>query len=622
MSSSTSTNPHTTERKMKNRERHIKDPIHDYMEFGPHIWKVVDTRHFQRLRQIKQLGTSYYVWSGASHNRFEHSLGTAYLARQMAVHLKDTQPELGITERDVRCVELAGVCHDLGHGPWSHVWDSMYIPRALKDKQWQHEDASEMMFDDMVAKYEIDLEESDVRFIKALIAGDKARCANEKPFLFEIVANKRNGIDVDKFDYIARDGRAIGDQQNLSLARLIKSARVIENQICYDIKDANQIYELCYTRFSLHKRIYNHKTAKAIEFMLIDGVMAAEPSLKIAEQIDNPDKYLDLTDNIMPFILMSTDPDLQLAREIFTRVQNRDLYKCVDYKAFDFDDCEVLHDRITAEAIVEEAKKLTPGKQPRVSKDDDDVEWGEEGDEDELDPEVLAELTPNDVCVALSTMHYGMKDRNPLDFVRFYSKQHPNKCAKAGRGDLSLLMPEKFAEVLLRVYTKHARFSGIVQAGYRALVQRVVNEHHDESQPPSPTAATLVEPPSTPRARSRVRSLRKLKSFSNASMPPGEDKESSPMFNDFTTLPRGHGHHSPGRATGGAVAPPFPLPPPSPTRPSVDQGNAEPQPLFPVAPLRKSERQGARQVSGKRGREDAGAVEKSPSRSPPKKKRS
>jgi deoxynucleoside triphosphate triphosphohydrolase SAMHD1 len=57
-------------------------------------------------------------------------LGVAYLARQMVVHLKSAQPELDITDRDVRCVELAGLCHDLGHGPWSHVWDGTYIPRA------------------------------------------------------------------------------------------------------------------------------------------------------------------------------------------------------------------------------------------------------------------------------------------------------------------------------------------------------------------------------------------------------------------------------------------------------------------------------------------------------------
>lgn len=122
---------------------------------------------------------------------------------------------------------------------------------------------------------------------------------------------------------------AIGDKGNLSLSRLIHSARVIDNQICWDIKDANQLYELCHTRFSLHKRIYNHKTgksrchlvirytqtercllptAKAIEYMIIDALILAEPHLKIANQIQDPQRYLYLTDDIMPRIEMSEDP--------------------------------------------------------------------------------------------------------------------------------------------------------------------------------------------------------------------------------------------------------------------------------------------------------------------------
>jgi len=101
---------------------------------------------------------------------------------------------------------------------------------------------------------------------------------------------------------------------------------VIENQICYDIKDANQIYELCYTRFSLHKRIYNHKTggsarditpvwilneepkAKAIENMMVDAMLAAEPYLKIASQIYDPKRYLELTDDIRTEIQRSQAP--------------------------------------------------------------------------------------------------------------------------------------------------------------------------------------------------------------------------------------------------------------------------------------------------------------------------
>ncbi|KAH9061981.1 hypothetical protein EDB87DRAFT_1608653 [Lactarius vividus] len=476
-------------------------------------------KHFQRLRHIKQLGVSYYVWPGASHNRFEHCLGVAYLARQMAMHLKDAQPELGLTDRDVRCVELAGLCHDLGHGPWSHVWDGSYIPSALKagflskDREWKHEHASEMMFDDMIKQYDLDIPPKDAIFIKALIAGDRKRCSYEKPFLFEIVSNQTNGIDVDKFDYIARDTRAIGDNQNLSLTRLINSARVVENQICYSVKDANQIYELCYTRFSLHKRIYNHKTAKAIECMFIDAMLAAEPYLKIAGQIDDPKKFLGLTDDIRTEIQRSQAPELLGAQRILERIQNRDLYRCVDYKVFDWEHREFLEENITAAGIVAEAKRECSA---RIGQSAAQLDPEIDDEDDVITLEDIEDLTPDKVIVAFATMHYGMKDKNPLDFVKFYPKNRPNECFRARRGDLSLLMPAHFAEVLLRVYTKDVRFFGIVQAGYRSLLARIANESVSTSIDVQGSESDgIPERPRTPRTFSRVSSFNR--SFSGRS---------------------------------------------------------------------------------------------------------
>ncbi|ETW84707.1 hypothetical protein HETIRDRAFT_313664, partial [Heterobasidion irregulare TC 32-1] len=481
--------------------RRFKDPIHDYIPLAPEVCAVVDTKHFQRLRNIKQLGTSYYVWPGASHNRFEHCLGVAHLARLMTEHLQKSQPELDITDRDVRCVMLAGLCHDLGHGPWSHVWDSMFIPRALSvpapaRKKWKHEDASEMMFDDMIRQYDLGISEQDATFIKALIAGDKTRCADtlEKPFLFEIVANKRNGIDVDKFDYIARDSNAIGERGNLSLSRLIDSSRVVDNEICFDIKDANQVYELCYTRFSLHKRIYHHKTGtyptKAIEFMIIDALLAADPYMKIAECIEQPSEYISLTDDIMPFIERTKDPELAESRAIFARIRERDLYKCVDYKVFEWGMHDLLQAEVTAAAIVREAKRLDAAAAAARAAQSKDI----------------AALQARDVIVSLSQMHHGMGEDNPLDSVKFYSKRNLDRSQHAGRGDLSILMPASFGEVLLRVYTKDTRYFGIVQAGYRSIMQQLRDRAAAaaaalvaDSVPPSPMiAATELELPLTP----------------------------------------------------------------------------------------------------------------------------
>uniref|UniRef100_A0A3Q3C9N3 HD/PDEase domain-containing protein n=1 Tax=Haplochromis burtoni TaxID=8153 RepID=A0A3Q3C9N3_HAPBU len=114
----------------------FNDPIHGHIELHPLLVKIIDTPQFHRLRNIKQLGGVYFVYPGASHNRFEHSIGVAYLAGELAKALKVKQPELHISERDVLCVQIAGLCHDLGHGPFSHFFDGMFMPEA-GDKKWK-----------------------------------------------------------------------------------------------------------------------------------------------------------------------------------------------------------------------------------------------------------------------------------------------------------------------------------------------------------------------------------------------------------------------------------------------------------------------------------------------------
>lgn len=472
--------------------RTIKDPIHDFITFPSYIWTFIDTRQFQRLRAIKQLGVSYYVWAGASHNRFEHCIGVAHLAGLLVDRLRRIQPELGITERDVRCVQLAGLCHDLGHGPWSHVWDGLFIPSVLPGRQWTHEDASEMMFDDLVEKNDIQIDQDDINFIKDLIKGVPSHSAHKNPpekiFLFDIVANKRNGIDVDKFDYIARDVRAIGDHNNFSARRLIDSARVIDDQICFHIKDANSVYELCQLRFSNHKRIYSHKTARAIEYMLVDALRAAEPFMHIAEQIMDPGKYVYLTDNIMERIEMSEDPQLVPSRRILDRIRIRDIYKCVDWGTHPYDFRELLQREITSDRVVKSAQEWFR----RTSRN-------EASEESQLRNVDISGLSPEHVVVDLSTLHHGMKERNPIDSVRFYGKHDLHKSFKAESGELSTLMPACFAEIQLRIYTKDSRYYGIIQAGFRELLSEVLESSFCANFNTSPSPTT-TDAPTTPKA--------------------------------------------------------------------------------------------------------------------------
>lgn len=506
-------------------KRIFKDPVHDYVEYDPWICSFIDTPHFQRLRYVKQLGISYHVFPGASHNRFEHCLGVGHLARMMAEHLQKSQPSLGIKAEHIRCVELAGLCHDLGHGPWSHVWDGHFIPKALPNhSKWSHEQASEMMFDDMVKTYNLEISPEDVETVKALISGRKERCrlGTTMPFLFEIVANDVNGIDVDKFDYIARDCHAVGEKRNIAMTRLIHSARVIDGQICYDIKDANTVYELFHTRFSLHKNIYNHKTTRAIEYMLMDVLLIAQKHMKFAEYIDVPKKYLHLTDDLFHRINMTESEELAPARKIIDRIQTRDLYRRVDYKVIDWDDKEFCQEQITPKAIVHAAKNANlPG----------------------VEQSLVAELTVDHVIVDVSKMHYGRGVDNPIYQVRFYSKHYPNVCRQAESADVSLLMPEKFGELLLRVYTKEERFLGLVQAAYRHVLRSLPTPEETAGIAISVQTPPAIEAPSTPRAFTRIASLGLPQS--RPSRPFGR----TPSYSDnqFTTIPPNCQSRSPTR---------------------------------------------------------------------------
>lgn len=101
----------------------ITDNVHGTIIFEGLIRKIIDLPYFQRLRRIRQLENMNRHFPSANHSRFEHSLGTAHIAGLFCDYLRTSQPELNITDADVLCVKIAGLCHDLGHGPFSHLFE-------------------------------------------------------------------------------------------------------------------------------------------------------------------------------------------------------------------------------------------------------------------------------------------------------------------------------------------------------------------------------------------------------------------------------------------------------------------------------------------------------------------
>jgi deoxynucleoside triphosphate triphosphohydrolase SAMHD1 len=304
--------------------RYIYDMCHGYITYTDQETLFLDNHWVKRLKRIKQLGLLEHVFPSASHSRFEHSLGVSHIADKYVDVLLKNSCKLHYYNPDYKfCVKMAALFHDLGHGPFSHVFDNVVI----QDPQNSHEIRSrrivEYIFQEVGTKsgfnsaYIID-------YIKEMIE-PVSKAYSCIPF-FDIVNNSKNSIDVDKFDYLQRDPRHIGLDIKFDPARIINKSYIEDDNIVYSNSVSNNILHMFSTRYRLHKEIYNHKTVKLIELMLGDSLLEADSHFNFKE-ISKGKHFEKLDDSIYPTILNSDNKDLSTSANILKRIENRDLYK-------------------------------------------------------------------------------------------------------------------------------------------------------------------------------------------------------------------------------------------------------------------------------------------------------
>lgn len=396
----------------------IHDNIHGYIKLDETAAKIVDTDIFQRLRNIHQTGILYLVFPTATHSRFEHSIGTYHLATKMITNIAHNQPELNISNEMIQLVGIAGLCHDLGHLLFSHLFDDLFLPFLPNYKELEqmtnnihHENRSINLLNHMVETNNIDLTKEQLKVICDLI--DPKHSEYNKwnkryqvgKWIFQIVSNPLNSIDVDKFDYLLRDTQAVGMKISFDHTRIINDARVIDKKLCYSSQCSEDIYHMFFVRYRLYRQIYNHKAVKAIEILIVKLLFEIEKEHKISEYILVPEKMIELVDF---FIWQkSSNPIIcDIIKTINQRKLPKMVYQSISISHIEFDESKLIE---------------------KFSKDKYEI-------------------------IRFKVGYVGGKSQNPLNHINFYNVKNNMVISENKVKDFSLLINQKYQEYFLRVY--------------------------------------------------------------------------------------------------------------------------------------------------------------------------
>jgi HD superfamily phosphohydrolase len=314
---------------MESKEYKVRIPRWGEMELEAEEWLIIQHPAFQRLQHIRQLGLAYLTFPQAVTRRYEHCIAVGHLAGVAARALSKRHPEKKISSHDVLLTKIGGLCHDLGHGPFSHSFDD-YLEQCQDDKiVKRHEDRSCLIVAWILKQHPETFTDRDIRAIQCVIDPKNYPCPEDFPTFFtEIVSNDRHGLDVDRLEYISREKSHLRPclQDKWDVYILLQGFKIEDNH--WECEDWNrkQVARILEIRSRLYREFYHHPMTEEVSRQFCRVLVLADPVLEISETCRlETDKqllhYISFTDQLLRLIQCSTDPQLRKAQEMAVKIR-------------------------------------------------------------------------------------------------------------------------------------------------------------------------------------------------------------------------------------------------------------------------------------------------------------
>jgi uncharacterized protein len=301
----------------------ITDPIHKNIRFTQIEKELIDTPIFQRLRRIRQLAGAHLVYPGALHSRFEHSLGSMFLAglSGQTLYSKDYLTDMDIIQK----LRVAALLHDIGHGPFSHLFEEV----SKNGVKFSHEIFGQKIITNTIISDIIKKNGYDSKEIASISFGK-----HKMNFLNEIISG---GLSVDLMDYLPRDSYFSGTEYGkIDYHRIINSLEVSSHNNLGINKSSLYSYEsMLISRYQMFKAVYFHKSVRSGEVMLAHSMKIQNDALNLTPP-NSLEEFFVLHDEMVLEKLSSLSNQRQangdvnnVGVKLAKDYQNRNLLKCV-----------------------------------------------------------------------------------------------------------------------------------------------------------------------------------------------------------------------------------------------------------------------------------------------------